>query len=83
MLFLRKRENISQEKLAEEIGVSRQTIAKWEAGESVPDVIYSSQLADYFDVSLDELVHLESNLLTTPSYQREIYFWNSNGGGSW
>lgn len=72
--ILRKRENISQEKLAEEIGVSRQTIAKWEAGESVPDVIYSSQLADFFDVSLDELVHLESNLLTTPSFKGKYIF---------
>ena len=72
--ILRKRENISQEKLAEEIGVSRQTIAKWEAGESVPDVIYSSHLADFFDVSLDELVHLESNLLTTPSFKGKYIF---------
>lgn len=72
--ILRKRENISQEKLAEEIGVSRQTIAKWEAGESVPDVIYSSQLADFFDVSLDELVHLESNLLTTPNFKGKYIF---------
>ncbi|KXT79764.1 helix-turn-helix domain-containing protein [Streptococcus panodentis] len=71
---LRKRENLSQEKLAEAIGVSRQTIAKWEAGESVPDVLHSAQLADFFDVSLDELVHLESHLLTAPNGKGKYIF---------
>lgn len=51
---LRKRDHISQEELAEKIGVTRQTIAKWENGESVPDLFYSNAMAEVFDVTLDD-----------------------------
>lgn len=57
ILKLRKVCRMSQEDVAEKIGVSRQTIAKWENGESVPDVISCGKLADLFDVSLDDLVN--------------------------
>ena len=53
---LRKRKNFTQEALAERIGVSRQTIAKWETGESTPDLAMASALSRELDVSLDELV---------------------------
>lgn len=79
IVALRRREKISQEKLAEAVGVSRQTIAKWEAGESVPDVIYSSQLADFFDISLDDLVHVEGSI-NPSSGKRQIYFWDCYSG---
>ena len=55
--YLRKKRNWSQETLAEKVGVSRQTIAKWEAGESAPDLEMSDKLASVLDVSLDELAH--------------------------
>ncbi len=55
--FLRKKRNWSQEVLAEKIGVSRQTIAKWEAGESTPDLEMGDKLSAALDVSLDELAH--------------------------
>lgn len=54
---LRKKNKFSQEYVAEKIGVSRQTIAKWETGETVPDVISCSRLAEVFDVTLDNLVN--------------------------
>ena len=54
---LRKHSGFSQEDVADKIGVTRQTIAKWEAGESVPDVIHCSDLAELFGVSLDDLVN--------------------------
>ena len=38
---LRKKANLSQEQLAEKVGVSRQTISKWELGETVPDMLRS------------------------------------------
>lgn len=57
--ILRKRDKISQELLAEKVGVSRQTIAKWENGESVPDIIHCSMLAELFEVTLDDLVHFD------------------------
>lgn len=58
---LRKRTGMTQETLAEKLGVSRQTIAKWEAGESVPDLSNSSKLAEVFQVRLDDLVNEEED----------------------
>lgn len=55
--LLRKKSGYSQEKLAEKVGVSRQTLSKWELGDSLPDIISSSRLAEIFDISLDELVN--------------------------
>ena len=54
--ILRKKRNLTQESLAELIGVTRQTIAKWESGESVPDLSLAGKLASVLDVALDELV---------------------------
>lgn len=55
--LLRKKSGYSQEKFAEKVGVSRQTLSKWELGDSLPDIISSSRLAEIFDISLDELVN--------------------------
>lgn len=60
LLNLRKMNGYSQEEVASRIGVSRQTLAKWENGESVPDVMFSSKLAEIYDVSLDDLVNFDS-----------------------
>ena len=54
--FLRKQENLSQEKFAERFGVSRQSVAKWESGESVPDVLKCREIAEYYTLSIDVLV---------------------------
>ena len=54
--ILRKKRNLTQESLAELVGVTRQTIAKWESGESVPDLSLAGKLAAVLDVALDELV---------------------------
>jgi len=56
ILELRKKNNITQEELAERVGVSRQTISKWELGETSPDLRQSKELSKIFNVSLDELV---------------------------
>ncbi len=53
---LRKKNNISQEQLAEKVGVARQTISKWELGETAPDIKQAQLLAESFNVSLDELL---------------------------
>ena len=52
---LRKKANLSQEQLAEQVGVSRQTISKWELGETAPDIKQAQILSQIFNVSLDEL----------------------------
>ena len=54
--YLRKKRNLTQEALAEQLGVSRQTVAKWEAGESAPDLDAAARLSRAFDVSLDDLI---------------------------
>ena len=56
LMALRKKRGLSQEELGFELGVSRQTVSKWESGQSYPDFQRLVLLADYFDISLDELV---------------------------
>ncbi len=53
---LRKQKGLSQEELASKLNVSRQTLSKWELGESTPDMEKLVLLSDYFHLSLDELV---------------------------
>lgn len=53
--YLRDTHNLSQEQLAEKLGVSRQTIAKWENRESLPDIERCAELSTIFHISLDEL----------------------------
>ena len=59
LIELRKLNHLSQEELAEKIGVSRQTLSKWETGESLPDIVKSRLLAEIFGVTLDDLVKYE------------------------
>ncbi len=54
--ILRKQNGLSQEGLAEKCQVSRQAIAKWESGESVPTIEKLIYLAGLYEVTLDELV---------------------------
>ena len=53
---LRQHHGYTMEALAEKIGVSRQAVAKWENGDSVPDLINSIALAELYRVTLDSLV---------------------------
>lgn len=53
--MLRKKLNLSQEELAEKCNVSRQSVTKWEASESIPTIDKLILLTDIFDISLDEL----------------------------
>ena len=55
--LIRKQMNMTQEALAEQIGVARQTIVKWESGESAPDLEAAGKLAEALQVSLDDLVN--------------------------
>ena len=55
IMDLRKKNGLSQEDLAEKVGVARQTISKWELGETSPDLKQSKELSKIFKVSLDEL----------------------------
>lgn len=59
LIQLRKYKQLTQEDLAEKVGVTRQAIAKWEAGETMPDLERSRMLAEIFEVSLDDLANYE------------------------
>lgn len=53
---LRKLHNISQSELSKHIRVSRSTVAMWETNQRVPDLVMVQRLADFFQVSVDELL---------------------------
>ena len=55
--ILRYKSGYTLENLAEIISVSRQTVSKWEAGDSLPDVVNCVKLASLYKISLDELVN--------------------------
>ena len=64
---LRKQKGFSQEELANRLNVSRQTISKWEVGESTPDMEKLVAISDLFEVSLDELIKGEESKTAEPS----------------
>ena len=59
LIQLRKLKGMTQEDIAEKVGVSRQAVAKWESGETSPDLEKSRLLAEVLGVSLDDLVNYE------------------------
>ncbi len=61
LIELRKYHDYSQEELAEMIGVSRQTLSKYETGESLPDIEKCKLLADVFSVTIDDLINHEKS----------------------
>lgn len=58
----RKKAGLSQETVAEKLGVSRQTISKWETDETIPDIYQSKKLAKLYKLSLDELIEFDVDL---------------------
>lgn len=59
LTHLRKLNHMTQEDIAEKLGVTRQAVAKWESGETIPDLEKSRQLAEIFGVSLDDIANYE------------------------
>lgn len=67
--YLRKRDKITQEELADKLGVSRQSVSKWETGEAYPETDKLITLCDLFGVSLDEL--MRTDLMATVNISEE------------
>lgn len=63
---LRQANGLSQEKVAEAVGVTRQAVAKWELGETSPDVLHCDALAELYGVSLDDLLHFDQKGTSVP-----------------
>jgi transcriptional regulator with XRE-family HTH domain len=61
LLRLRKQYEMSQEQVAEAIQVSRQAVAKWENGDSIPDAVNCIALADLFQVTVDDLLRYDES----------------------
>lgn len=72
---LRKLHKLSQEQVAERLGVSRQAVAKWESGETAPDIHNCVELARLYDVSVDNLVNYDSagSGLTIPPRGKHLF----------
>lgn len=62
LFHARKKCGLSQEEVAEKLGVSRQTISKWETGETLPDIRQSKRLALLYRLSLDELIDFDLDM---------------------
>jgi AbrB family looped-hinge helix DNA binding protein len=73
--YLRSKQRLTQEAVAERIGVTRQAVAKWENGESLPDIVNCQALAELYDVSLDDLVRhdAEAEGIPIPPKDKHIF----------
>lgn len=56
LVMLRKQQNLSQEQVSEKLGVARQTISKWELGETTPEMDKLIIISKLYDITLDELM---------------------------
>lgn len=59
LFHARKKCGLSQEDVAEKLGVSRQTVSKWETDETLPDILQSKRMAVLYNMSLDELIEFD------------------------
>lgn len=71
LMRLRKQKGLSQEELGYELDVTRQTISKWELGETSPDLSKAKAIADYFGVSVNELVGYEEKTKEKKRFEYE------------
>lgn len=57
--MLRKEKNLTQEQLAEQLGVSNRTVSRWETGSNMPDISLLTEIAEFYDVGIPELINGE------------------------
>ena len=85
LAYLRKSKGLSQEQLAQELDITRQTISKWELNQSTPDIDYLLRLSEYFEVSTDYLLKgrfdediknsSDTNGVEAEERKRIVYMW--------
>ena len=63
LFHARKKCGLSQEEVAERLGVSRQTVSKWETDETLPDIRQSKKMAVLYNLSLDELIDFDLDVM--------------------
>ena len=60
LIELRKKEGLSQEELGYKLNVTRQTISKWELGQTTPEMEKLSEISNIFGISVDNLIKTEN-----------------------
>ena len=75
---LRKEKNLTQENLAEKLNVSNRTISRWETGSNMPDIGMLVEIAEFYDVSIPEIINGErksENMykMSRPNVQKILY----------
>ena len=76
---LRKKDGLSQEQLAEQLGVSRQAVSKWESGKTVPESDTLISISKYYNVSLDYLMR-ENDLVSEMVADKDETQTKANNG---
>lgn len=82
--YLRKKENLTQEQLAEKLHISRQAVTKWESGQAMPDLINLKEMSILFGITLDELVgdiENKNNIITLQQKIKDLPFYLLGIGG--
>ena len=62
LIMLRNVRGLTQEQVAEIVGVTRQSYAKWEQGDSVPDIEKCDKLAKFYGIKIDALMHYDEKV---------------------
>lgn len=62
LIFLRNLKGLTQEQVAEVIGISRQSYSKWEQGDTYPDIDKCDKLARFYDITIDSLIHQDDRV---------------------
>lgn len=74
LLKLRKEKGLSQEELANELGVSRQTVSKWETGESMPDFDKIIPLCEFYGITSDELLSGKKDIVVAKEENKKSVY---------
>jgi len=78
---LRQKKNVTQEALANHLGITPQSVGKWERGEGFPDITLLPAIALYFGVTVDELLNVDQARIDEKikAYQKKSFEYNHNG----
>ncbi len=68
---LRNGKNITQEQFAEQLGVSNRTVSRWETGSNMPDISLLVEIAEYYDISIPEIINGERKSEMTNHEEKE------------
>lgn len=77
LVALRKLNRYSLNEIAKKLGITRQTIAKWENNETLPDILKARELAQIYKIPLDELINFEEQNKEPASTEKDRYIFET------